>query len=129
MCSSQRSPQQVLYQLYNAITMTELKGYAMMQFSYMLLKTYGKGEIIQQQQEFMFSTLLNCHLLTQDNNIRPLAGNYTQESILMRKNFERRAAKSQELMQKVMEISDRDLWRCDPNTHGKFNIFFQLWKT
>lgn len=23
--------------------MTELKGYAMMQFSYMLLKTYGKG--------------------------------------------------------------------------------------
>jgi hypothetical protein len=24
--------------------MTELKGYAMMQFSYMLLKTYGKGE-------------------------------------------------------------------------------------
>lgn len=44
LCSSQRSPQQVLYQLYNAITMTELKGYAMMQFSYMLLKTYGKGE-------------------------------------------------------------------------------------
>jgi hypothetical protein len=24
--------------------MTELKGYAMMQFSYMLLKTYGKGD-------------------------------------------------------------------------------------
>lgn len=44
LCTSQRSPQQVLYQLYNAITMTELKGYAMMQFSYMLLKTYGKGE-------------------------------------------------------------------------------------
>jgi Domain of unknown function (DUF4803) len=44
LCTSQRSAQQVLYQLYNAITMTELKGYAMMQFSYMLLKTYGKGE-------------------------------------------------------------------------------------
>ena len=43
LCTAQRSPQQVLYQLYNAITMTELKGYAMMQFSYMLLKTYGKG--------------------------------------------------------------------------------------
>ena len=45
LCTAQRSPQQVLYQLYNAITMTELKGYAMMQFSYMLLKTYGRGEI------------------------------------------------------------------------------------
>jgi hypothetical protein len=44
LCTAQRSPQQVLYQLYNAITMTELKGYAMMQFSYMLLKTYGIGE-------------------------------------------------------------------------------------
>lgn len=47
LCTAQRSPQQVLYQLYNAITMTELKGYAMMQFSYMLLKTYGKGEKIK----------------------------------------------------------------------------------
>lgn len=46
LCTAQRSPQQVLYQLYNAITMTELKGYAMMQFSYMLLKTYGRGNKI-----------------------------------------------------------------------------------
>lgn len=30
--------------------MTELKGYAMMQFSYMLLKTYGKGESIERHQ-------------------------------------------------------------------------------
>ncbi|KAG5678259.1 hypothetical protein PVAND_007951 [Polypedilum vanderplanki] len=96
-CTSQRSPQQVLYQLYNAITMTELKGYAMMQFSYMLLKTYGRG-------------------------------NYTQESLLMRKNFEKRAAKSQELMQKVMERSDRILWRCDPNTHSEGSTYLQITK-
>ncbi|CRK92910.1 CLUMA_CG006339, isoform A [Clunio marinus] len=95
LCLSRRSPQQVLYQLYHAITMTELKGYAMMQFSYMLLKTYGKG-------------------------------NYTQESYLMRKNFEKRAAKSQELMQKVMEISERDLWRCDPNKHEEGSTYIQV---
>lgn len=29
--------------MYTAISLTELKGYAMMQFSWMLLKTYGKG--------------------------------------------------------------------------------------
>lgn len=38
----------------------------------------------------------------------------------MRRNFERRAIKSQELMQKVMETSDRDLWRCDPPVHVEF---------
>ncbi|XP_062700151.1 uncharacterized protein LOC109408928 isoform X2 [Aedes albopictus] len=42
-CSFGLSAQQVLYQLYNAISITELKGYSMMQFSWMLLKTYGKG--------------------------------------------------------------------------------------
>jgi len=44
MCKNQRTPQQVLYELYNAINLAELKGYAMMQFSYMLLRAYGKGE-------------------------------------------------------------------------------------
>ncbi|XP_055585663.1 uncharacterized protein LOC129738473 [Uranotaenia lowii] len=42
-CSFGMSAQQVLYQLYNAISITELKGYSMMQFSWMLLKAYGKG--------------------------------------------------------------------------------------
>lgn len=43
LCNAKTSTQQILYQLYNAISVTELKGYAMMQFSWMLLKTYDKG--------------------------------------------------------------------------------------
>lgn len=43
-CSTRQSAQQVLYQLYNAISITEIKGYAMMQFSWMILRTYGNGE-------------------------------------------------------------------------------------
>ncbi|XP_046993207.1 uncharacterized protein LOC124605512 isoform X1 [Schistocerca americana] len=42
-CSFQQSPQLVIYNLYSSITLTELKGYAMMQFSWMLLRLYGKG--------------------------------------------------------------------------------------
>ncbi len=45
-CSTRQSAQQVLYQLYSAISITELKGYAMMQFSWMLLKSLGKGNDI-----------------------------------------------------------------------------------
>lgn len=44
MCNIKQSPQQVLYSLYEAIALTELKGYAMIQFSYMLLRLYGKGK-------------------------------------------------------------------------------------
>lgn len=44
LCNAQQSPQQVLYNLYNSIALTELKGYSMIQFSYMLLKLYDKGE-------------------------------------------------------------------------------------
>lgn len=42
-CGTRQSAQQVLYQLYATISLTELKGYSMMQFSWMLLKSYGKG--------------------------------------------------------------------------------------
>lgn len=47
-CSTQRSGQQVLYQMYTAVALTELKGYAMMQFSWMLLRTYGVGNFTKE---------------------------------------------------------------------------------
>lgn len=55
-----------------------------------------------------------------------LIGNYTHESHLMRRNFEARAVRSQELMQKVMERSDRTLWRCDPSTHVEGATYLQV---
>lgn len=42
-CSEQQSPQQLLFNLYNTIALTEIKGYTMMQFSYMLLRLYING--------------------------------------------------------------------------------------
>ncbi|CAH0564544.1 unnamed protein product [Brassicogethes aeneus] len=53
-CDTNQSAQQVLYNLYNSIALTELKGYTMIQFSYMLLKLYNEGNFTkeaQQQQE------------------------------------------------------------------------------
>jgi len=43
LCSMTESPHQLVYNLYNIIALTEIKGYAMLQFSYMMLKIYGKG--------------------------------------------------------------------------------------
>lgn len=43
LCSIKQSPQQVLYNLYYATALVELKGYTMVQFSFFLLRLYGKG--------------------------------------------------------------------------------------
>ena len=43
MCSLGQSPHQIIYNLYNVIALTEIKGYAMIQFSYMILRLYDQG--------------------------------------------------------------------------------------
>ena len=46
LCSMSQSPYQLMYNLYNIIALTELKGYAMLQFSYMILRINKKVNII-----------------------------------------------------------------------------------
>ncbi|CAH2981049.1 unnamed protein product [Chilo suppressalis] len=48
LCELQLSPHQLIYDTYNTISLTEIKGYAMMQFSWMLLRIYGKGNFTQE---------------------------------------------------------------------------------
>ncbi|XP_045536681.1 uncharacterized protein LOC123721596 isoform X3 [Papilio machaon] len=48
LCDLQLSPHQLIYDMYNTISLTEIKGYAMMQFSWMLLRIYGKGNFTQE---------------------------------------------------------------------------------
>uniref|UniRef100_A0A1B6ENR6 Uncharacterized protein n=1 Tax=Cuerna arida TaxID=1464854 RepID=A0A1B6ENR6_9HEMI len=50
LCHVQQSPHQIIYNLYNSLQMTQLKGYAMMQFSWMLLRVYGKGNFTLESQ-------------------------------------------------------------------------------
>ncbi|XP_026760961.2 uncharacterized protein LOC113519932 isoform X1 [Galleria mellonella] len=48
LCDLQLSPHQLIYDMYNTISLTEIKGYAMMQFSWMLLRVYGRGNFTQE---------------------------------------------------------------------------------
>uniref|UniRef100_A0A1B6KBP6 Uncharacterized protein n=1 Tax=Graphocephala atropunctata TaxID=36148 RepID=A0A1B6KBP6_9HEMI len=50
LCHVQQSPHQIIYNLYNSLQMTQLKGYTMMQFSWMLLRLYGKGNFTLESQ-------------------------------------------------------------------------------
>ncbi|CAG9812536.1 unnamed protein product [Phaedon cochleariae] len=49
-CHAKQSPQQVLYNLYNTIAITELKGHIMIQFSYMFHRQYKKGNFTGEEQ-------------------------------------------------------------------------------
>ncbi|XP_046442502.1 uncharacterized protein LOC124192954 [Daphnia pulex] len=42
-CSLPKSTHQLVYDLYALLTLTDAKGYAMMQFSWMILRLYGRG--------------------------------------------------------------------------------------
>ena len=45
LCRLEQSPHQLVYNLYNIIALTEVKGYAMIQFSYTLLTIYHQVAI------------------------------------------------------------------------------------
>ncbi|XP_037294330.1 uncharacterized protein LOC115442913 isoform X3 [Manduca sexta] len=47
-CTAAMSPHQLIFDIYNTVALTEIKGYAMMQFSWMLLRIYGKGNFTQE---------------------------------------------------------------------------------
>ncbi|XP_015118959.1 uncharacterized protein LOC107042423 isoform X2 [Diachasma alloeum] len=50
-CKEQQSPQQLLYNLYTTIALAEVKGYAMMQFSYSLLRLYNNGSFDEERSK------------------------------------------------------------------------------
>ncbi|KAM7350446.1 uncharacterized protein ACRADG_009033 isoform 2-T2 [Cochliomyia hominivorax] len=49
-CLSQQSTQQFIYSLYTDIALTEFKAYTMLEFSWMILRAYGKGNFTQEAQ-------------------------------------------------------------------------------
>ncbi|XP_034489780.1 uncharacterized protein LOC117793546 isoform X2 [Drosophila innubila] len=50
MCNIKQSPQQFVYSLYTDIALTELKGYTMIEFSWMMLRVYGKGNFSKEAE-------------------------------------------------------------------------------
>lgn len=58
-CELEMSPHQLIYDMYNTIALTEIKGYAMMQFSWMLLRIYGKGKMKRRKE--LKNRLIDAH--------------------------------------------------------------------
>ncbi|XP_064536031.1 uncharacterized protein LOC135426708 [Drosophila montana] len=48
LCASNRSPQQFAYDMYTKATLIEIKGYIMLEFSWMVLRDFGLGNFTQE---------------------------------------------------------------------------------
>ncbi|XP_020290288.1 uncharacterized protein LOC109857914 isoform X1 [Pseudomyrmex gracilis] len=96
MCNEKQSPQQLLYNLYNAVALTEIKGYSMIQFSYMLLTLYNEGN------------------------------NFSEEIQMLKNQYETRTSETLRAVKISMAFAPRGIWRCDPSSHKLDETYTEL---
>ncbi|KAL6436597.1 hypothetical protein ACFW04_004812 [Cataglyphis niger] len=96
MCNEMQSPQQLLYNLYNTVALTEIKGYTMIQFSYMLLGLYNEGN------------------------------NFNEEIQALKHQYAIRTSETLRAVKTAMAFAPRDLWRCDPSVHKLDETYTEL---
>ncbi|XP_071559484.1 uncharacterized protein Orion isoform X1 [Temnothorax nylanderi] len=96
MCNEMQSSQQLLYNLYNAVALTEIKGYTMIQFSYMLLRLFDEGS------------------------------NFNEEIQTLKHQYAIRTSETLRAVKTAMAFAPRSLWRCDPNVHKLDETYTEL---
>ena len=103
LCSLGQSPHQVIYNLYNVIALTEIKGYALIQFSYMIMKLYGRGN---------FTTGKLTHVKKFAFDFKTI---FISESELAKSRFESQAVEKLIAVKAILPHMSRVYWKCDPD--------------
>ncbi|CAL7947528.1 unnamed protein product [Xylocopa violacea] len=99
-CNENQSLQQLLYNLYTTITLTEIKGYSMIQFSYKLLRLYNPGK------RYSNNLLADFNQLAAD-------ANFTEEMNLVKQQYEKRTTDTLRAVKTAMAFAPRQIWKCD----------------
>ncbi|XP_033321631.1 chemokine-like protein orion isoform X2 [Megalopta genalis] len=95
-CSENQSLQQLLYNLYATVTLAEIQGYSMIQFSYMLLRMYNRGS------------------------------NFTEEMELVKQQYAVRTSETVRAVKTAMAFAPRELWMCDSGNQKSNKTYTQL---
>ncbi|XP_078045689.1 chemokine-like protein orion isoform X1 [Augochlora pura] len=95
-CSEHQSLQQLLYNLYARVTLAEIQGYSMIQFSYMLLRMYNRGS------------------------------NFTEEMELVKQQYAIRTSETVRAVKTAMAFAPRELWMCDSGNQKSNETYTQL---
>ncbi|XP_017759566.1 PREDICTED: uncharacterized protein LOC108550348 isoform X1 [Eufriesea mexicana] len=86
-CNEKQTLQQLLYNLYTMVTLSEIKGYSMMQFSYHILRLYTPST------------------------------NFTEEMNMVKQQYEQRTIETLRAVKTAMAFAPREMWKCDPEIH------------
>lgn len=124
LCDQKQSLQQLIYNLYMTLHLTQLKGFSVMQFSWLLLQTYGKGK-------FYFTCLFLILLLEKwyKNQFFTwflYSGNFTYERTNQLKSFQIRISEQLKTLKNVMSSTSNLYWKCDPKHHIKDVTYIEI---
>ncbi|KMQ97671.1 hypothetical protein RF55_1994 [Lasius niger] len=123
MCNEMQSPQQLLYNLYNTVALTEIKGYTMIQFSYMLLRLYNEDETYTELKQLFQGYIVNEVDLNSDNTCKENCGyyGYTKMYGCYKDQF---CSRQRRCNGKILhcEYIDSDMWICpsDKNSNRRY---------
>ncbi|CAK9812221.1 hypothetical protein ANTQUA_LOCUS7165 [Anthophora quadrimaculata] len=95
-CNENQSLQQLLYNLYTTVTLAEIKGYSMIQFSYKLLRLYNPGT------------------------------NFTEEMKIVKQQYLMRTSETIRAVKTAMAFAPRQVWKCDPKEHKLDETYTKL---
>ncbi|XP_066595208.1 uncharacterized protein orion [Prorops nasuta] len=95
-CNNRQSPQQLLYNLYTTVALSEIKGFAMIQFSYVLLRVYN-------------SSL-----------------DFTEEMEQLKEEYYSRTSETIRAVKTAMAFAPRDMYLCNPNKHKPDETYTEL---
>ncbi|XP_043787947.1 uncharacterized protein LOC122712387 isoform X1 [Apis laboriosa] len=95
-CNENQSLQQLLYNLYTTITLAEIKGYSMIQFSYKILRLYNPGT------------------------------NFTDEMEIVKQQYETRTTETLRAVKTAMAFAPRQIWKCDARIHKLDETYTKL---
>ncbi|KOC63814.1 hypothetical protein WH47_01144 [Habropoda laboriosa] len=95
-CNENQSLQQLLYNLYSTVTLAEIKGYSVIQFSYKLLRLYTPG------------------------------ANFTEEMKIVKQQYVTRTLETIRAVKTAMAFTPRQVWKCDPKEHKLDETYTKL---
>lgn len=118
MCSGMQSPQQMLYNLYNTVALTEIKGYTMIQFSYMILRLYNEGTSNRPHSRLLLDTTSLVAFLYLPSNLKFHTGkNFNEEIETLKQQYAVRTSETLRAVKTAMAFAPRNIWKCDPLVH------------
>lgn len=113
----QKPNSEILHEFYATVRMTQLKGYIMIGYSYMIKEFFGKGRIICVPNIKKLISLISIIL-----------GDFSHELEIFRKKFQSRTSRSKEIFLSIMDNEQAIEFysRCEPEKHIENETFVRI---